>query len=278
MRTCSCVSERAGAAARRLALASRGLALVTGSLACAREVEVPTQPAAAPLVRAYEAPDGVVDPVTVGATAATAVTFTTTLAGSGLLVFLNDLVNAVQEASSAQIDRVTDDDELDPDEVKLDAVVRVRMICNGWDELDTPPNAERDGVVEALGVVRANVLDPTITATATRCRQSEPVGPATFRFSFGGRLVVYPFAVPEQPLLVQLDGAFESRNAALRGAFDFRILADGQLELRLPAPTGGSLVFFIGAGALGVRGSNGTFTCTLESRVCTGPAGEQFQW
>ncbi len=275
MRTCSYASERARAAALAMAVTT---ALTMGSLACAREVEIPTQPDVAPLVQAYESPDGVVDSVTVAATAATAVTFTTAIAGSGLLVFLGDLVQSVQEASNEQTERVQEDDELDPHRVKFDAVVRVRRVCSGWNEPGSAPDPDRDGIVDALGVVRDNVLEPTITGTATRCRQSQRVGSSELRFSYDGGLTVFPFAVPGQPLLVQLDGVFESRGVTIRGAFDFRVLASGRVELRLPAPTGGSLVFSAGEGTIGVRGSNGTFTCALDARICTGPAGEPFQW
>ena len=73
--------------------------------------------------------------------------------------------------------------------------------------------------------------------------------------------------VSQARFLFYLTGSMGVASRMASGSFDFRFIA-GQIEYRLQQPDGGDIVVMVGVTTLGVRASNGTFSCDLVTRTC----------
>jgi len=275
MRTSSSGSEL------RARLATAGLLCgAIGASSCMKEAEIPDPPDVSGLVRVYESPDGEVNAASVAAGLVNGVQIASTVAGTGLGLYLREVANRVHESAALEVSRDRLNDRLEQPEIEIDASIVVTRVCNGWLDPNAPPNAAQNGLVEAHGVVRNDLPLPTVWGNSVgRCLQSVPVEARTVQLFFEGSYVVEVTGAGE-PIFIQLAGSFGSGQASsvVSGTRDFRVLPNGQVEVRAPAPTGGDVIVFFGAGEIGVRGANGRFVCSLDAHTCTSPRGEVFQW
>lgn len=255
-----------------------GVLLATGS--CAKKADIPDPPDVSPLVAKYDAPDGQVNARSLASALSGAVQLAGSIAGTGLAVYLRDLVQRVREAAAQSQAAENTSGRLQSPDVQLDAHVTVTRTCSGWNPADTTPNPGLNGQVLLNGVVKNDIALPTVWGnTLGRCLQTVQVDGQPLKMFVDGSIVLQNVS-PEAPLFVTLSGKFGSENAlpALDGTADFRVLSNGQVEVRAHAPDGGDVIVFFGNGEAGMRGANGRFICSVEQRLCTGPDGRSIQW
>jgi hypothetical protein len=150
--------------------------------------------------------------------------------------------------------------------------VTITRICQGWDDASTTANPA-DGSLELTAEFQSSVLQRVIFGTATACQGRVDVTPDTTAHPFlDGGIALYlegplPSNGNQASFLVGWNGTLGVQNGAqTTGAFDFRIVPP-QIEVRLAVPDG-HVIGSIGVNMVTLRGTNGTFGCSLETFVC----------
>ena len=255
----------------------RALVLVAVSLGCARVNDVPDPPDVSSIVAAYEHPDGVVDAEAVVRELPVAVAIARGIAESGIPEFVNEILSTVRDSADDRI-AVTSGSDLQSSDVHIDALLRVRRVCNGLTDDSAPADPARNGQLDLRAVVRGNKLQPTVWgSTIGRCIETVTVEGHAERLFFDGGLTLHPHGKDDATVLVRVDGRVGVRDHELASAFDFRLVNRESVELRARA-RGGWIVFYLSPDRFGVRGSNGDFTCSLESHVCRRVGGGSVRW
>lgn len=166
------------------------------------------------------------------------------------------------------------DPEVKPplDRSTLDATARLDRICRGWDDASTTPDPA-NGAVQLFAKAESSTLTRLIWGSASACRDSVSVtdGAAVHPY-VDGSIAVYlegplPRSVHDARFIVAFDGTLGTERIPQRPiSFDFRVDFP-QVEVRVPVADG----VIIGAGGLNevsLRGANGTFGCSRETRAC----------
>lgn len=158
------------------------------------------------------------------------------------------------------------------DRSTIDATARLDRTCRGWDDASTTPDPA-NGAVQLFAKVESNTLARLVWGSASACRDSVPVTDrAALHPYFDGTIAVYlegplPTSVRDARFIVAFDGTLGTERIEPRAlSFDFRFDFP-QLEVRVPVSDG----VIIGAGGLNevsLRGTNGTFGCSRETRAC----------
>lgn len=254
-------------------------ALVVSSASCAKEAEIPAPPDVSPIIRIYDAPDGRVDVATVASVLTDAVVFAGIVSLSGVGVEFRELFRSVRGRAEDELANVRSSGRLDEPGFTIDASVTVRRVCNGWGDTSAAPDAMRNGVLEAHGIVSDDLVVARVWGhSLASCLQTSDAMGLTLRTSFQGT-----FVLDESPkgeaFFVQFDGIVGSPiTPSITGEHDFRVLESGEIEVRAAAKGGGYVIAFVGGDEIGVRGSNGRYVCALARRFCTSPDGVGFQW
>ena len=242
------------------------------------DLTVPAPPAdIAQLVAAYENPTATIDPHHVEQVLADAQAREKALHLDWLPPLLAELLERVRDRLS------TGGLPIDPaarhrtDRPIIQAVVQLQRTCVGWMDPPGPPAPAQNGTFDLTAVVDQGRLLPTIFGTATNCMAHVPVpGPVAVNAELDGSVALYlyaalPTTLSQAGFLFRLMGSARGQNDAVAasGELDFRLI-DGQLEFRLPERDGDAIVGIGGsAGALSLRGANGTFVCNVTHAVCT---------
>jgi hypothetical protein len=152
--------------------------------------------------------------------------------------------------------------------------VTLNRTCRGWDDTSTLPRPA-DGAVDATAVYQASTLQRVVWGTATDCKDRITVaGDLTAHTFLDGSYALYLLgpltADPGQAAFVMgWNGTIGTEAAQADVAFDFRWVPP-QLEVRIPV-SDGNIIGSVGAGGIFLRGSNGTFGCSLETLTCALP-------
>ena len=150
--------------------------------------------------------------------------------------------------------------------------VVVDRVCRGWDDTSTTPDAATNGSIQLTAVVDGSRLQRTVWGTASACRgRVDVANAATVHAFLDGTLAVYlegplPTSVTDADFIVGWSGTLGTEQAQTMMSFDFRIVYP-QIEVRIPVADG-DIIGSIGADGVSLRGSNGTFGCSLETFTC----------
>jgi hypothetical protein len=262
------LSNPTHATARRLWLAL-GVAGGLGASGCSEpRIDKPPAPEMGELIAAYEAPDAAFDPAAASDIALAIDLSDQLLARTGLREQLVDvLAEVLRQASELS---GGEDGSFD---VSFEAggYMRLTRICAGW-TLPARPERDLNGALQLTATFSENGLDPIVWGSIEACRYR--AGDAQIELDQGAAsaaaVSVYWGSVPSEPdvsertLLVDLDleASIDAERVSLD--IDFRSLADGALEYRIPRPDG-SLVARVGAAAgVTLRAANGSFDCDAE--------------
>lgn len=158
--------------------------------------------------------------------------------------------------------------------------MRFTRICSGW-TLPATPDRGTNGALLLTATFSQAGLDPIVWGEADACRYR--VGEAQIELdqiaSRASAVSVYWGSAPserdvsERTLLVDLDLEATIDAERLSLDIDFRSLADGTLEYRIPRPDG-SLIAHVGTGeGVTLRAANGSFDCDAQLD-CTPHASE----
>ena len=164
----------------------------------------------------------------------------------------------------------------DEDEPKIDGYVNADRTCRGWDSATTVVDPATNGHIVATAVVENSKLNRGLWGTATSCRDRVPAdSPVQVNVFLNGTLGVYldaalPGSIDQAKMLVSFEGTVGTEQQQRQVSFDFRVNFP-QIEVRVPV-SDGDIIASVGDGdALVLRGSNGTFSCSVESGGCGGP-------
>jgi hypothetical protein len=150
--------------------------------------------------------------------------------------------------------------------------VTITRTCRGWDDTTTTPNPA-DGSLVLTAEFQSSVLQRVIFGTATACQGRVDLTTTTTAHPFlDGGLALYlegplPSNSNQSSVLIGWNGTLGVQNGTQSmGGFDFRF-APPQIEVRVAVPDG-HVIGSVGANMVSLRGSNGTFGCSLETFDC----------
>lgn len=251
-----------------------GLLVFVASLACERGIDLPKPPVEVEaIVAEYEQPTG-------------------TLNEDGALALLAEALRRQELVSATQLGLVIAEelteirDELEkrdlpiapgqtaPDLPNIDAFVRLRRICRGWEGDGAPPDEARNGSLTLTAVVEDGRLHPVLWGPAERCRTQVPlVGERDLRWNayLDGDLWVrtigeLPEDVTEADFVLGFRGTVGGERLQRTVDFDLRF-SYPQVELRIPVADG-SVIASGGLLGVGLRASNGLFACSADPPEC----------
>lgn len=253
-----------------------GVALVAG---CGPDpVVLPTPPMQAEmaaLVASYDSPTGTFD--------TTKAEDTLMRAQARLAELQLDWLPELMSEVLARIDNRLDQNGLsgdpatltdtDPDRPIIDAYATVHRVCKGWVDTAGQPDEATNGSIDITAVVEDGWLNRDAWGTATNCQaRMSPVGNVALDAFLDGTVILHLEGaltqdVSQARFLFYLTGSMGVASKMASGSFDFRFVA-GMIEYRLQQPDGGYIVVMVGVTTLGVRASNGTFSCDLVTRTC----------
>jgi hypothetical protein len=260
----------------RLAPAA-GAALLATTACGPDEVVIPQPPAPlAQLIAVYDQPTGTVPVDDVSMTMADAQRRIEALELGRLpdlvVEFTRRLRTRLQDADLSTDPQETPDDDV-PD---IDGYVNVNRVCRGWDRLATTPDPATNGRVQGTATVRDGHLEEELWGTATSCRDRVPAdSPLQVNVFVDGKLGIrleaeVPDSLASAQLLVAFEGTVGSDEQQRQLSFDFRI-SFSRIEVRVPVADGDIIAAVGGGEQLVLRGSNGSFTCSVQSGGCGGP-------
>ena len=119
-------------------------------------------------------------------------------------------------------------------------------------------------------------LNRELWATATSCRDRVPFnGQLQVNVFLDGKLGIYledqlPQSINDARMLVGFEGTIGSDQRQRPLSFDFRINFP-RIEVRVPVADGDIVAEVGGGDQLVLRGSNGSFTCSIQNGGCGGP-------
>jgi hypothetical protein len=155
--------------------------------------------------------------------------------------------------------------------------LQITRICNGWGAMPTPDQAENGALTLTAGFTN-DTIDPVVWGTFSACEyaldgdQIELTGsdgnPGQFDAYLGGQL--QGDQIGSLPLIfrVELAASVNDSNYTLLG--DFKIDPSSELiELRVTTSEGDLLVDFTDSSLIGVRATNGAFSCDETQNHCT---------
>lgn len=241
-------------------------ALVSGAvLACGSpRVDKPPAPDMTALVESYQRPSASFDAESVPELLALARAADEVLDRTSLRT---ELVNVLRDVLDAAVDASTRvDDEVGFD-FEADGYMRITRICTGWAATASPNRAE-NGALLVTGTFSESGLDPTLWGESERCRYLsgdvqvellQELGSTDAMKVYWGE-AIEAATLDERALIVDMSLSALLDGEALPLDFDFRSLADGTIEYRIPRD-GGSIIVGVGGDRVVVRAGNGTFDC-----------------
>jgi hypothetical protein len=158
----------------------------------------------------------------------------------------------------------------------VDAVVWAERTCRGWDDAGAP-DRDRDGALRLTALVTGGRLHNVVWGTAERCRVrplpgEEGAAPGSLFVDGKVKVLLYEGLGPEGAgprFLVRIDGIVGDGVELRDGGFDFRVLGEPRLEIRIPIPAGGGdVIASVGASGVELRTAEGTFACPPEAGAC----------
>jgi hypothetical protein len=194
---------------------------------------------------------------------------------------LPDVVADLAARARSRLD--TADLSHDPDETPdedssadTDGYLNINRTCAGWDAQATVPDAPSNGTLTATATFENAKLDRALWATATSCRDRVPFnGRLQVNVFLDGKLGIYledelPQSINDARMLVGFEGTIGSDQRQRPLSFDFRINFP-RIEVRVPVADGDIIAEVGGGDHLVLRGSNGSFTCSIQDGDCGGP-------
>jgi hypothetical protein len=240
------------------------------------EVVVPEPPAPlARLVAVYDQPTGTVPVDDVSMAMADAQRRIEALELGRLpelvVEFTRGLRTRLQDADLSTDPQEPPDDDV-PD---IDGFLNVDRTCRGWDRQAVEPDRAANGHVLGTATVRDGHLEEALWGTATSCRDRVPAdSPLQVNVFVDGKLGIHleaevPDSLANARLLVGFEGTVGSDEQQRQLSFDFRINFPN-VEVRVPVADGDIIAAVGGGDQLVLRGSNGSFSCSIQSG-CGGP-------
>ena len=147
----------------------------------------------------------------------------------------------------------------------------LNRICQGWDDTSTTPNPA-DGSIQLTAEYQASLLQRTVFGTATACHGRVAVtNSATVHVFLDGTIAVYlegplPTDASQVDFIMGWSGTIGTETTQVSSTFDFRIVSP-QIEVRIAVPDG-HIIGSVGANEVSLRGTNGTFGCSLQTFTC----------
>jgi hypothetical protein len=252
----SWTARRAGAFGALLSLGACG----------APTIDKPPAPDMSRLVESYDSPDGSFDPNESTELAVAVTLVDSLLRQTALREQLVDVLDQVLD-QAVELSNEGSDSGLT---IEADGYMLVTRICAGWGPSAGPDRAA-NGALLVTATFSDSGLDPIVWGSAQSCRYQVDAAEVELQARSSGNAVsvywgeaVEQQDLAERALLVALDLDATIDGERLGLSFDFRSLADGTIEYRIPW-RGGSLIADVGTGdTVTVRAANGTFTCDTE--------------
>lgn len=254
------------------------LGLFLGACAAcgAPHIEKPPAPDMSRLVEAYDHPDAAFDqeraPDVVLAAAAAETLLEQTNLREQLVVVLQQVLEQAANLSGGGKDSLNL-------AIDADGYMRVTRICAGWDSPSTP-DRNRNGALLVTATLTDSKLDPIVWGAAADCRYR--VGETQIEIgqtrTSADALGVYwgesveDDAIASRALLVDLNLVATIDGQGIPLDLDFRSLADGTVEYRVPQDDGALIARVGEQDSVTVRAANGTFDCDAEL-TCSPRAG-----
>jgi hypothetical protein len=195
------------------------------------------------------------------------------LEGSRVADLVADGLEALRRRLEANELGVAPDTPPPDDKVAVDAYLLIHRICQGWNDASVSPDPA-NGTFELVGVVRHSRLERAMAMTASACKARVPVGDGPIAHIYlDGKLGLYldqsvPRTTGETHFVGLLDGTIGNEARRWPVSIAFRVIHP-RLEVAIPGEGGeGEIVVTRNADGLELRGSNGTFTCSLETATC----------
>lgn len=269
------VHEAYGPVRRACALCA--LAWSAGTGCSAPSVEKPPAPDMTGLVEAYRRPTADFDAERLPELVATLAVVEAVLDRTNLR---EALVNVLREVLDVAVDASTQvEDELEL-ELVADGYMRITRICSGW---VSPPAPDRvqNGALLVTSTFSERGLDPTLWGETDRCRYlagdvqvellQDIASSDAVKVYWGEALEAE--ALEDRSLIVDLSLVASLDGESLPLDFDFRSLADGNIEYRVEQGDGALIASAGGGDRILVRARNGTFDC--EELDCSQIAGSE---
>ena len=242
------------------------------------EVVVPAPPPGLEqLVAVYNNPTGTVPVEQVSMAMAEAQNRFEALEQSRLAELVADLAararSRLEEADLSQDPDETPDEDSSAD---VDGYLNINRTCAGWDAQATVPDATSNGTLTMTATFENAKLNRALWATATSCRDRVPFnGQLQVKVFLDGKLGIYledelPQSINDARMLVGFEGTIGSDQRQRPLSFDFRINFP-RIEVRVPVADGDIIAEAGGGDHLVLRGSNGSFTCSIQDGGCGGP-------
>lgn len=161
--------------------------------------------------------------------------------------------------------------------------LQVTRICNGWGAMPTPDQATNGAITLTAGFTN-DTIDPVVWGTFSACEyaldgdQIELTGtdanPGSFDAYLGGALQGDQIGTLPLIFSVNLGATANDTSYTLTG--DFKIDPSAELlELRVTTSEGDLLVDFTDTSLVGVRATNGAFSCDETQNQCVTSDGNQ---
>jgi hypothetical protein len=164
------------------------------------------------------------------------------------------------------------DGGVDTERATFDARASSSRVCRGWDDAVTTPDTS-NGSVQLFAQVATSRLVNQVWGAASACRgRVDVVGEAAVHTYLDGALAIYllgplPTSVRDARFIMAFDGTVGTERTGMR-AIDFDYAFNqGQIEVRIPVADG-VIIGSVGLSGITLRGANGTFGCSRETRTC----------
>jgi hypothetical protein len=196
------------------------------------------------------------------------------------------LVDVLDEVLDQADDISNDDGSIDTNgaihlRIKADGYMRVTRICAGWGSVATPDRAA-NGALLVTATFNQRGLDPIVWGSIAACRylagetrvELDQASDSQDAVSVYWGESVQRQNLEERALLADLNLDAEVDGERLSLDFDFRSLADGTIEYRLPQGNRALIAQLDEGAGVTVRAANGTFSCDGGLSCRSSGAGE----
>jgi hypothetical protein len=235
-------------------------------------VDIPQVPALQVAVDLFNHPTGTVPIEDVSAQVAAAGQRFDALDSSQLVELLSQGLASLRQREEANGLPVIPSATRPANKPKVDGFLRVTRTCRGWNDASTTPDPA-NGQMVILAVVRDRDLKSALSATATTCKDRvqvastnvfvHPYVDGVLNIGLEGPL---PRTIAETNMVVQTDATLGNEARTARLSFTFRVIYP-TVEVAVPV-NDGQIIVSRNPNGFEMRGSNGTFTCSIETGTC----------
>ena len=247
----------------KVAGATSALALVS-VVGCDRSIDNPRAPDTAPLQETYDRPPGHLSSAAIAETAKDFAKRLQLMADTGNMSAVTEVLSEAEDHGLIA-DLSTVDASENPRRLLTVAITRV---CRGDDPARQVIDPERFGTMTMQLKASEHGLFPVVWGSFEQCVQPGIDGAVTIDGDYFA--AIRPASLPgEVDMLYAFSGVLTKNTQTYEGDLDFRLLADGAIEVRVHSADGDVIVGVDGAGRELARDDAGDWICQLAKLRCT---------